>query len=66
MKRVQLSTALTCAETGIKINKGSVCYQDTETKKVYSLCTDKVREWLSKTEDGSIIPGEDPVPDIFA
>lgn len=63
MKRVQLSTALICAETGIKMSKGTLCYQDTETKKVYALCSDKVREWLSSTTDGSIIPNEEPMRD---
>lgn len=62
MKKVILSTPLTCAETGVKMSKGTLCYQDEETKKVYSLCTDKVREWLSGG-DGSIIPNEEPIKD---
>lgn len=62
MKRVMLSTWQTCAETGAKMEKGTLAYQDYETKKVYSLCTDKVREWLSGG-DGSIIPNEEPVRD---
>jgi len=62
MKRVTLSTWHTCAETGARIEKGVTCYQDTTTKKVYGLCTDKVREWLSGG-DGSIIPNEEPVRD---
>ena len=63
MKRVILSTWHTCAETGARMEKGSVCYQDSETKKVYSLCSKKVAEWLSIPEDGSIIPNEETVPD---
>lgn len=63
MKRVILSTWQTCAETGVRMEKGTLAYQDTETKKVYSLCTDKVREWLSQPEDGSIIPNEEPIKD---
>jgi len=64
MKRVMLSTWQTCAETGVKMAKNTLCYQDTETKKVYSLCTDKVRQWLSSNEDGSLIPNEEPVPEF--
>lgn len=60
MKQVRLSTWHTCAETGVRMEKGTMCYQDTETKKVYSLCTNRVKEWLSTPEDGSIIPNEEP------
>lgn len=60
MKRVLLSTWQTCAETGKRMGKGTLAYQCYETKQVYSLCTDKVREWLSGG-DGSIIPNEEPV-----
>lgn len=62
MKRVILTNWQTCAETGVRMEKGTLCYQSYETFKVYSLCTDKVREWLSTNEDGSIIPNEEPVP----
>lgn len=61
MKRVKLSAWQLCAETGVRMEKGTLCYQDTETKKVYSLCSDKVREWLSNPQDGSIIPNEEPI-----
>lgn len=61
MKRVMLSTWQTCSETGARMEKGTLCYQEYETKKVYRLCTDKVREWLSGG-DGSIIPNEEPIP----
>lgn len=64
MKRVILSTWQTCAETGVRMEKGTLAYQNYETKKVYSLCTEKVREWLSTPEDGSIIPNEEPVPEF--
>jgi len=64
MKRVILSHWQTCAETGVRMEKGTLAYQSYETKKVYSLCTDKVREWLSTNEDGSIIPNEEPVNDF--
>ncbi len=61
MKRVFLSTWRTCSETGNRLEKGTLVYQDTTTFEVYSLCTDKVREWLSGG-DGSIVPNEEPVP----
>jgi len=60
MKRVNLSTWMLCAETGVRMEKDTICYQDLETKKVYSLCSDTVRKHLSTNEDGSIIPNEDP------
>lgn len=60
MKRVMLSTWMLCAETKVRMEKGTTCYQDTTTKKVYSLCSDEVRKWLSGG-DGSIIPNEEPV-----
>lgn len=61
MKRVILSTWHNCAETNTRMEKGSIAYQDTETKKVYCLCTEKVKQWLSIPEDGSIIPNEEPL-----
>jgi len=60
MKRVMLSTWMLCAQTKVRMEKNTLAYQDLETKKVYSLCSDKVREWLSGG-DGSIIPNEEPV-----
>lgn len=63
MKRVQLSTWMLCAETGVRLEKNTLCYQDEKTKKVYSLCTDTVKNWLFSGEDGSIIPNEEPVRD---
>lgn len=62
MKRVNLSTWMLCAETGVRMEKDTLCYQDEKTKKVYSLCSDAVRAWLGGG-DGSIIPNEEPVRD---
>ena len=64
MKRVSLSTWQACAEPSVMMKKGTLAYQDYATKKVYSLCTNKVREYLSSNEDGSIIPNEEPVPEF--
>lgn len=61
MKRVMLTTWQLCAETKVRMEKNTLAYQDTTTKKVYSLCSDEVRRWLSGG-DGSIIPNEEPVP----
>lgn len=61
MKRVQLSTWQTCFETKVRLEKGSLAYQNLETKRIYSLCSNTVREWLLSTEDGSLIPNEEPV-----
>lgn len=62
MKRVMLSTWMLCAETKIRIEKGALAYQNYETKLIYSLCSNKVREWLSGG-DGSIVPNEEPIPE---
>lgn len=61
MKRVILSTWHTCAETGARLEKDVLAYQNTETKKVYGLCTETVRAWLTTPEDGSIIPNEESI-----
>lgn len=61
MKRVVLSTWLICAETGKRLEKDMLAYQDTTTLKVYAMNSDKVREHLSNNgEDGCIIPNEEP------
>lgn len=56
MKRVVLSTALKCAETGALLPKDTLCYQTTQTKEVFALNSDTVKNYLSNNgEDGCII-----------
>lgn len=61
MKRVQLSTWRICAETGVRLEKFMLAYQDTTTKEVFAMNSERVRKHLlDNQEDGCIIPNEEP------
>jgi hypothetical protein len=54
-----------CAETGARIPKGKECLYDPQAKKVYSLESNKYKEWISGAQsapdperDGCPDPGE--------
>jgi len=60
MKRVVLSTWMFCAETGKRLEQGSLCYQDLVTRNVYSLNSNRVKQYLQETEDGCLRADEEP------
>ncbi len=61
MRRVTLSTWILCSETGKRLEKDTICYQDTTTLKVYSLNSNRVKAFLqSPNHEGCVIADEDP------
>lgn len=61
MKRVVLTTWMLCAETGKRLEKDSLCYQDLVTRRVYSLGSNHVKQYLQQTEkDGCLHANEEP------
>ena len=60
MKRVELSTWIVCSETGQRLEKGTLCYQDLTTSRVYSLGSNRVKQYLQQTQDGCLRSNEEP------